>query len=111
MTWNFRLIRHSEGPAPLWYAVHEVFYNDAGEPFTMTEDPVDITGESPAEVQKYLEMVQQDIRRLPILDMRRMKWAKSPWKEPVKPLVKDFDESQALHIPAKRFRKRRKKKS
>jgi len=136
MTWNFRLIRHSEGPAPLWYAVHEVFYNDAGEPFTMTEDPVDITGESPAEVQKYLEMVQQDIRRLPILDMRRMKWAKSPWKEPVKPpakhkrartpleravdlemilkgkdVIKDFDESQALHIPAKRFRKRRKKKS
>ncbi len=135
MTWNFRLVKHTNRRL-VWYAVHEVFYNDAGKPFTMTEDPVDITDKSPAEVRNYLEMIQRDIQRLPILDMRRVKWAKPPWKEPVKtpekykrartPLeravdlemilkgkdvVKDFDESQVLHVPAKRFRKRRKKKS
>ena len=106
--------------APPWYGVHEVFYNDAGKPFTMTEDPVGIAGKSPAEVREYLGMVRRDIKRLPILDLRRAKWAKplrGPRKRARTPLeravdqeliskgkdvLKDFDESKALHVPAKR---------
>jgi len=52
----------------------------------MTEDPVDITGENPKETRRYLEMIRRDLRRLPILDLRRIRWAKPPWdpKEPGK---------------------------
>lgn len=77
MTWNFRLVRHwDRKSASSWYGVHEVFYNDVGRPAGMTENPVGVTGESRAEVEEYLKMIQKGIRRLPILDLRRMKWAK-----------------------------------
>lgn len=77
MTWNFRLVKHVDRKsAPPWYGIHEVFYNDARQPIGMTENPVDITGESQTEVRKYLKMIQRDIRHLPILDLPRTKWAK-----------------------------------
>ena len=80
MTWNFRLVRHV-GPPPkkIWYGVHEVFYNDKGRAFTMTEDPVNITGETPKEMRRYLQMISRDIRRLPVLDLSRIRWGKPPW--------------------------------
>ena len=41
VTWNFRLVTYTERkPRRVWYGVHEVCYNDAGRPWTMTEDPV-----------------------------------------------------------------------
>lgn len=120
MTWNFRLVKHTDRRL-VWYAVHEVFYNDAGRPFTMTKDPVDITGKSPLEVREYLGMLRRDIKRLPILNSNRTKWVKPPWgpskrgRTPLeravdleliskgKGALKDFDESQTLYIPAKRW--------
>lgn len=123
MTWNFRLVKRKDPrSSSSWYAVHEVFYNDAGRPFAMTEDPVGISGESPVEAREYLRMIQRDIKRFPILDLRRVKWAKPPWgswkrgRTPLeraidleliskgKNVLKDFDKSQALHVPAKRRR-------
>lgn len=55
MTWNFRLVRNAD-PQPNLpsYGVHEVFYNDVGQPCGMTERAVDITGQSQKEVREYL---------------------------------------------------------
>ena len=115
------MVKHTDRRL-VWYAVHEVFYNEAGRPFTMTEDPVDIAGRSPKEVREYLKMIQRDIERLPVLDAHRTKWVKPPWdsgkraRTPLeravdweliskgKDVVKDFDESQALHVPGKHRR-------
>ena len=121
MTWNFRLVKHKDPRSSWsWYGIHEVFYNEAGQPFTMTEEPVDIAGRSPKEVRGYLRMIQRDIERLPVLDAHRTKWVKPPrdsgkrartpldraidWEliSKGKDVLRDFDESQALHVPAKR---------
>lgn len=79
MTWNLRLVKHTEcKPRGVWYGVHEVFYNDAGRPWTMTEDPEPIVGESREEVLRYLEMIRRDLARLPVLDAQKTRWAKPP---------------------------------
>ena len=79
MTWNFRLVKHTERkPRRVWYGVHEVFYTDAGKPWTMTEEPVPLDGESRKEVFHYLEMIRYDLARLPVLDAQKTRWAKSP---------------------------------
>lgn len=77
MTWNFRLVKHTERkPKRVWYGVHEVFYTEDGRPWTMTQHPVTIDGESIKDALEYLEMIRRDVKRLPILDVRRTKWAK-----------------------------------
>ncbi len=77
MAWNFRLVKHSERhPKRVWYGVHEVFYTDKGKPWTMTQDPVTIDGESVKEASRYLEMIRQDMKRLPVPDANKTRWAK-----------------------------------
>ena len=79
MTWNFRLVKHRQRNLKrMWYGVHEVFYTDKGKPWTMTRDPVTIDGESVKEVLGYLEMIRQDLKRLPALDANKTRWAKYP---------------------------------
>lgn len=74
------MVKHKDPrTSSFWYGIHEVFYNEPGRPFTMTEDPVDIAGRSPKEIREYLSMIQRDIERLPVLDARRTKWVKPPW--------------------------------
>lgn len=55
-----------------------MFYNESGKPWAMTEDPIDLDGESPKEVLAYLKLVRRDLQRLPILDARTIKWATPP---------------------------------
>ncbi len=79
MTWNFRLVNHSKRKSrEVWYGVHEVFYTESGKPWTMTQDPVSIDGESPKDVLAYLRMIQRDLKRLPVLDAQKTRWAKLP---------------------------------
>ena len=79
MTWNFRLVKHpqSKSGAP-WDGVHEVFYNEAGKPWTMTKEPVQVEGESAKDVLAYLNLIKRDLKRLPILNAGKLKWAKPP---------------------------------
>lgn len=97
MTWNFRLVKRADSKSKrVQYGVHEVFYNDQGKPFTMTEDPVDITGESKKETREYLEMILKDISRFPVLDLRRLRWAKPPWNPGDMKDSKSFSSVKAL---------------
>ena len=79
MTWNFRLVKHiNRKRRQVWYSVHEVFYNDTGQPMGMTQDPVSIDGESVKDVRNYLTMILQDLKHLPVLDADKTKWARFP---------------------------------
>ena len=70
--WNFRLVKHIQPKSrSVWYGVHEVFYNDAGKPWTMTEEPVQVDGESTRDIIAYLEQIIHDLSRLPVLDAGR----------------------------------------
>jgi hypothetical protein len=77
MTWNLRLVKHTDRKfRRTWYGVHEVFYTDSGKPWLMTENPVEIEGDTPEEVRRYLGMIRRDLKRLPMLDADKVKWAR-----------------------------------
>lgn len=73
------MVKHKEHKtSKVWYGVHEVFYNERGKPLGMTEDPITITGESVKDASGYLKMIQRDLKRFPILDEQKTRWAKLP---------------------------------
>ncbi len=85
MTWNLRLVKHVDGRLRrTWYSVHEVFYTDTGKPWAMTQEPVQLDGESPEEVRRYLNMIRRDLRQTSVLNARNIKWAKNPFERMIK---------------------------
>ncbi len=61
MTWNYRVVV-KDGQ----YNIHEVYYNDKGEPEFFTEDPVGPSGESFKELKNDLEYFLEALS-LPVL--------------------------------------------
>ena len=77
MTWNYRLVKHVERkPYCVWYSVNEVFYNDAGKPWAMTQDPITLEGKSLKEIMADLKLIQRDLARQSIFTPPK-RWAKS----------------------------------
>lgn len=67
MTWNHRVLRHVKESDDVWYGIHEVFYNDKGEPDSCTEHLMKPMGASPEELKQELELMVKSIEK-PILD-------------------------------------------
>lgn len=65
MTWNYRLVR-TVFEDEEYFAVHEVYYNEAGEPIMMTERPATFGGDSPEEAIQALEMALKDAQSRPV---------------------------------------------
>lgn len=68
MTWNYRIIRHTEGHL----ALHEVYYDDNGKPDRVTAEPITFVaeyGEGTMGLIASLEMALTDARENPVLDM------------------------------------------
>lgn len=79
MTWNFRLVKHTEPKSKsVWYGIHEVFYNEVGKPWAMTQQPIQLEGESAKDISADLKLIQLDLKRLPILNVEKIKWATPP---------------------------------
>lgn len=66
MTWNYRIIYRDDLLTP-FYGIHEVFYDDDNVIETYTEDPVDVTGETPEEVMTTLAQMLLDCSLMPVL--------------------------------------------
>lgn len=66
MTWNYRIVRHHNG-GDIWFAIHEVYYEEDGKPKMVSTSPVAPHGENLDDLQKDLEM-QKAACKLPILD-------------------------------------------
>ncbi len=72
MFWNYRVIRHDGDPDPRkhYIALHEVFYNDAGAPWSWTAEPVTFIcegDESKEALARMLKYARRDIRRSDLL--------------------------------------------
>jgi len=52
MAWNYRIVKYRDTGE---YGLHEVYYNEAGEAWSMTEEPVGFCGESEDEVIESLQ--------------------------------------------------------
>jgi len=66
MSWNYRVIRRSSG-AEEWYAIYEVYYDDAGRPIACTESPSRPFGETPEELAADLQHFTEALEK-PALD-------------------------------------------
>ena len=69
MTWNYRIIRRKNGS----FGLHEVFYDEAGTPHSMTVDPVEFAADAEEGEQGIiasLETALRDARNRPVLDER-----------------------------------------
>jgi hypothetical protein len=63
MTWNYRIIKFGDEH----YSLHEVYYNEAGEPTMYTTDAIDFVGESRHEVVMSLFHAFRDATKHPVL--------------------------------------------
>ena len=45
MTWNYRILEHKDLDGSSWFAIHEVYYDDKGNPVACTEGPCSAHGE------------------------------------------------------------------
>jgi hypothetical protein len=55
--WNHRVLKQTLPDGTEWYTVREVYYNDDGSIFAYTERPVEIAGESLAELRQEIEWI------------------------------------------------------
>lgn len=68
MTWNYRIVRYADGKG---YGLHEVYYNRAGEPVSMTESCATFgcdADDGPHEIIKGLQIALNDAKSRPVLD-------------------------------------------
>ena len=84
MTWNHRLIRDTKD-GETWYGIHEVFYEDDGEPNGCTVEAVSVVGETVDECKEILEWMIAACSK-PVIEMQYFrdleeKHAKEPWPE------------------------------
>jgi hypothetical protein len=60
--WNNRIIRHKH-PKGDWYAIHEVFYDSKGNPEFVTQEPIDVSGESVKDLLLGLKHIYKDAHK------------------------------------------------
>lgn len=57
-SWNYRLVKNVDGDLVVYYAIHEVYYDDKKHILTWTESPVSANNfETPKEVKSTLHMM------------------------------------------------------
>jgi len=61
MTWNYRIIKHDTAKS-IYFAVHEVFYDDSGKITNWTKELIDITGDSKNDIADILKQMTLDIK-------------------------------------------------
>lgn len=62
MTWNYRLCKRTAS-CEEFYGIHEVYYNSDGEITMVTENPVDVFGETASEVRSILNMMKAALKK------------------------------------------------
>ena len=70
--WNYRVVKTKRVCGPrreeeICYGIHEVFYNDKGDPVSCTEHPVGIVSESAEHFEWIFKLMNKALEK-PILD-------------------------------------------
>lgn len=93
MSWNVRIIKHTrpkDDPlfevGPVWYGVHEVYYNEKHQVWGWTTAPVHISGETEEDVKEYLRMIYRDAMSQSVLDKEKLPEGKAPFDKVLKKL-------------------------
>lgn len=78
MSWNYRIVQYRDGGG---YGLHEVYYDDEGQPWSMTKNPVSFscdTSEGPQGIIGSLLTARVDAKKRPVF-VEPKKW---PGKNP-----------------------------
>lgn len=70
MNWNYRIIRH-DIKKPTYFAVHEVFYDDAGEITNWTTSPIDVVADTKKDIFATLQRMTTD-SKTPVLSEKQL---------------------------------------
>ena len=65
MSWNYRILQYPDGEDN-FFQIHEVYYNDKGEPNSYTANGVTVAGESKESLKWVLEKMEEALDK-PIL--------------------------------------------
>ena len=75
MTWNYRIVQYVDGSG---YGLHEVYYDENGQPWSMTSDParfVSDPDEGPSGVKGSLLKARVDAIKRPVfVEPKKGKW-------------------------------------
>ena len=66
MSWNYRLMAQPDGSGGMWFEIHEVYYDEKGEPESYTTIPADVSGGDIDDIMFGLSGMKDAINR-PIL--------------------------------------------
>jgi hypothetical protein len=69
--WNYRILRHREKGC-VWFAVHEVYYDDKNRAWGYTQEPVAAKAETKDETVACLRMMLKDCLFSPALDAKKI---------------------------------------
>lgn len=69
MTWNYRLVRRKFDSGDVVYGVHEAYYNERDRLTSITQDPIDVTGATRAEVERTWTMMAEAFKK-PAVDWK-----------------------------------------
>lgn len=58
MSWNYRLVKRTHNDK-VFYGIHEVYYDDQGNPKSITENPVGVTEESKGDIMTTLRHMER----------------------------------------------------
>jgi len=67
VSWNYRIIKHIDKDGDEYFAIHEVYYDEAGNPNGVTEDEVGIHGTNMEELKDDLKYHRNAFRK-PVLN-------------------------------------------
>jgi hypothetical protein len=57
MSWNYRMVRHIDSRGRVSFRIHEAYYDEQGNPTTISVDAYGPEGESPDHLRDYLELM------------------------------------------------------
>ena len=97
--WNHRVVKQTFPSGEEVYSVREVFYNDDGEIYAYTEEPIDLACESIPALKEYIQWCLNCLDK-PILEDEKVVFAKDDFgdftEEGLKELREEDGESDSL---------------
>jgi len=67
MTWNYRVVKKRyEDTELVFFGIHEVYYDEEGKPNLVTQEPIDVSGESVEDLLDIYETMKEAFRK-PVL--------------------------------------------
>lgn len=68
MTWNYRVVRRKYPDGEVLYQMHEVYYDNDGNPDGVSACPVDVTSDAGVDGIKWVLTSMQEAAEKPVLD-------------------------------------------